>query len=52
MSDEELLQACRTKAQAGSTFVDSNLAAERREVHEYYVGKRLNRPGFPGGYLV
>ena len=40
LTDEQLLQACRSKAEAGSSFVDSNLAAERREVTDYYLGKK------------
>src|SRR3546814_20321149 len=40
LTDEDLLQACRAKADAGSTFVDTNLAEERRKVTEYYMGKR------------
>lgn len=40
LSDDELLAACRNQADSGSTFLDSNLAAERREVNEYYLGKR------------
>ena len=40
LSDAELLQACRSRADAGSAFVDSQLAAERREVQEYYLGRR------------
>src|SRR3546814_18848837 len=39
LTDEDLLQACRAKADAGSTFVDTNLADERRKVTEYYMGK-------------
>ena len=38
LTDAQLLQACRSKAEAGSSFVDSNLASERREVTEYYLG--------------
>src|SRR3546814_451916 len=40
LTDGDLLQACRAKADAGSTFVDTNLAEERRKVTEYYMGKR------------
>lgn len=40
LTDEELLQACRSKADYGSRFVDSTLAQERREVTEYYLGKK------------
>ena len=40
LSDADLLQACRTHADAGTTYLDSNLAAERREVTEYYLGRR------------
>jgi hypothetical protein len=39
LTDEELLQACRSKADFGSRFVDSTLAEERRKVSEYYLGK-------------
>src|SRR3546814_12553738 len=39
-TDEDLRRACRAKADAGSTFVDTNLAEERRKVTEYYMGKR------------
>lgn len=38
LTDEQLLAACRSKAEAGSSFVDSNLASERREVTQYYLG--------------
>jgi hypothetical protein len=40
LTDEQLLQACRNRAEAGSSFVDSNLASERREVTDYYLGKK------------
>lgn len=40
LTDAELVQACRSKAEASSHFVDSQLSAERREVTEYYLGKR------------
>lgn len=40
LSDEELVQACRSRAETGSTFVDSQLSFERREVQDYYTGKR------------
>jgi hypothetical protein len=39
LTDEELLQACRSKADLGSRFVDSTLAEERRKVSDYYLGK-------------
>lgn len=47
LTDEELVQACRSKADLGSRLVDSTLAAERREVQEYYLGIRpaQNREG-------
>ncbi|USQ99523.1 portal protein [Sphingomonas aerolata] len=38
--DEELVGACVARAEKGSAFVDSNLAAERREVLMYYQGKK------------
>ncbi|API58516.1 hypothetical protein BSL82_03675 [Tardibacter chloracetimidivorans] len=40
LTEDELLNACRSKADAGSTFVDTNLADERRKVTEYYLGQR------------
>jgi hypothetical protein len=38
LDDAQLLAACRSKAEAGSSFVDSTLAAERRQVTDYYLG--------------
>lgn len=40
LTDEDLVGACVARAEAGSSFVDSNLQAERREVTMYYQGKR------------
>lgn len=40
LTDAQLLSACRAQAEAGSAFVDSQLALERREVTDYYLGKR------------
>lgn len=40
ISDADLVQACRAKATVGSRFVDTTLAQERREVTEYYLGKK------------
>ena len=40
LSDEDLVGACVARAEAGSSFVDSNLQAERREVVMYYKGKK------------
>ncbi|WP_375272853.1 hypothetical protein [Sphingomonas sp.] len=40
LTDEDLVGACVARAEAGSSFVDSNLQAERREVTMYYQGKK------------
>lgn len=40
LTDAELLSACRNEAEQSSSFVDTNLAAERREVTEYYLAKK------------
>lgn len=40
LTDEELVAACVQYATSGSSFVDSTLAQERREVGEYYRGKK------------
>ena len=40
LDDRALVAACVSRAQSGSAFVDSNLAAERREVLLYYQGKK------------
>jgi hypothetical protein len=40
LTDAELLQACRSQADKGSRFVDTALAQERREVTEYYLGRK------------
>jgi hypothetical protein len=40
LTDADLLKAVQAKADRGSRLVDSTLAAERREVTEYYLGKR------------
>ena len=40
LTDEALVSACVARAESGSSFVDSNLAAERREVLQYYQGKK------------
>lgn len=39
LTDDQLLAACRSRAEAGSTFVDSTLASERRNVTDYYLGR-------------
>jgi hypothetical protein len=40
LSDEELVAACVARADRGSSFVDSHLSAERKEVTLYYQGKK------------
>lgn len=40
LTDEDLVGACVARAERGSSFVDSNLSAERREVTMYYQGKK------------
>lgn len=40
LSDEDLLNACRSQADKGSRLVDSALAEERRKVTDYYMGER------------
>ncbi|WP_066803361.1 portal protein [Sphingomonas asaccharolytica] len=40
LSDEDLVGACVARAERSSSFVDSNLKAERREVTMYYQGKK------------
>lgn len=39
LTDDELLDACRTQATEGTTFLDTKLAEERRKVQAYYLGK-------------
>lgn len=40
LTDEELVGACVARAERGSSFVDSTLSNERREVTLYYRGKK------------
>lgn len=40
LTDEQLLMAARRQAEKGTLFLDSQMAQERREVTEYYLGRR------------